>query len=429
LRTLRSAWVWLFAVLGGCNAILGIEPHERADSVGGAAGASGAFDRGGEAGQVSPNTGGTPPSSGGAPLSTGGVQSVSGGAQSVSGGAQSVSGGVQSASGGAPEEQAGQGGADLGTAGDGGEAGVERDVPNSCRGLPDTCGPNHESCCETRLVRGGVVFYLRDPDADQPDGRVVEARVSDFQLDRFEVTHARFQNFIASGWRPTEGEGKHRHLNGGRGLVDLSQADGYETGWQKGWSFQPGTCVLKENDPTPRGDEPARCIRDWLEAYAFCIWDGGFLPSEAEWYYAASGGVENRMYPWPGFSIDCNKANYNNSACPDNGGPARVGSRSPQGDGRWEQADLSGSVWEWVLDFYDADGYLPCDDCMNGADGGLGRSLRGGSFENPLPEDDESEKHKLETTHRSYIDPNASDLPPDFDAPGVGFRCARPPPD
>ena len=37
---------------------------------------------------------------------------------------------------------------------------------------------------------------------------------------------------------------------------------------------------------------------NWFESYAFCIWDGGFLASEAEWNYAAAGGSEQRYYPW-----------------------------------------------------------------------------------------------------------------------------------
>ena len=101
--------------------------------------------------------------------------------------------------------------------------------------------------------------------------------------------------------------------------------------------------------------QPINCIT-WYEAYAFCIWDGGFLPSEAEWNYAASGGSEQRVYPWSSPSmpttIDCAHANYSPmgmSPCSTTG-PEDVGSDSPTGDGKWGQADLSGNVWEWTLD-------------------------------------------------------------------------------
>jgi len=108
-------------------------------------------------------------------------------------------------------------------------------------------------------------------------------------------------------------------------------------------------------------NKPMNCI-DWYEAFAFCAWDGGVLPTEAEWNYAAAGGDEQRQYPWsspPGSTtIDSTFAVYNGAAI------ATVGSKSSKGDGRWGQADLAGGVSEWNLDWLVMP-YLvpPCDEC------------------------------------------------------------------
>jgi formylglycine-generating enzyme required for sulfatase activity len=63
------------------------------------------------------------------------------------------------------------------------------------------------------------------------------ATISSFSLDKYLVTVARFQAFLdsmgASGWRPANGAGRHGHLNGGRGLVDVGAASGFEAGWNE----------------------------------------------------------------------------------------------------------------------------------------------------------------------------------------------------
>jgi formylglycine-generating enzyme required for sulfatase activity len=118
------------------------------------------------------------------------------------------------------------------------------------------------------------------------------------------------------------------------------------------------------------------CTGNWYASYAFCIWDGGFLPSDSELNYAASGGSEQRVYPWSNppnsTAIDCSYANYSAldpgrppyGYCAGNGygGLLPVGSMSPKGDGKYGQADLGGNVWEWTLDWENPN--VPtCIDC------------------------------------------------------------------
>jgi len=225
-----------------------------------------------------------------------------------------------------------------------------------------SCGTVGDSCCTSNEVPGGT--YDRSYDGFTYTDESHPATVSDFRLDSYEVTVGRFRQFViawtppdgSAGWSPAQGAGKHTHLNGGRGLA--STGGGFEGGWDTSWNGYLATTADDWNGKLGRGTWTATAgsneklpttMVDWYEAYAFCIWDGGFLPSESEWNYAAAGGSEQRAYPWstpypPGSTaIACTDANYN--GCPE-GAPNAVGSESPAGDGKWGQSDLAGNVWE-----------------------------------------------------------------------------------
>jgi formylglycine-generating enzyme required for sulfatase activity len=289
-----------------------------------------------------------------------------------------------------------------------------------------SCGANSESCCTNLPVAGGSYDRTYVNGGGGPTGGSDPATVSSLRLDKYEVTVARFRSFVAAwsnglGYTPAAGSGTHAYLHGGMGLVD-AVSGGYESGWLAADDVNVaptdgnlGACEAATWTPSAGANEtlPINCI-DWYEAYAFCIWDGGFLPSESEWNYAAAGGSDQRAYPWsPAFppgstSIDCTQANYD--GCP-TGVVHTVGSESPAGDGKWGQADLAGNVWEWNLDWNESSYVTPCADCANLTAASF-RVLRGGSFGNTPP--------VLLVSFRDLD-------PPEYRGDLVGVRCARAP--
>jgi len=234
------------------------------------------------------------------------------------------------------------------------------------------------------------------------------ATVSNFRLDDYEVTVGRFKQFVAgyADHKPATGSGKN-------------PSNPADHGWEERWNdslpadedaLMAHVQVCDSRFTTWGADNaslPMNCIT-WFEAYAFCIWDGGRLPTDAELNYAAAGGDEQRAFPWSSppdsDDIDDTRAVFLPAAA----GPAPVGSLSPAGDGRWGQADLSGNEWEWCQDWYRS---YPerCINCANLTDYSI-RVIRGGSFY--------SERESLYTTSRLYHAPEQADF-------GVGVRCAR----
>jgi sulfatase modifying factor 1 len=346
---------------------------------------SGGTSTGGATGGTAP-AGGTPPSGG-----TGAGGSAAGGA---------------AASGGA-------------TAGGGGGAGSAE--PPSCQRATFLCGSPGESCCTTVQLDGGQFPMGRGVGADvYPSGGTQEvpehsAIVGSFSLDKYEVTVGRMRAFLNdySRWR----QAGNPIANAGASPNVTSGA----TGWQSAWPSPADATNIDANlrscTPTTwtAGNDsyPINCV-NWYEAFVFCVWDGGRLPTEAEWEFAATGGDANRLYPWGPEAPDSTRANYNGcTGCP-NSPFVAVGS-CLAGAARWGHADLAGSVWEWILDWYQSDWYSAggnsCDNCANLGPATL-HVRRGGSW-GDIPEN-------IRAATRSFGNPGFHDL-------YTGFRCARDP--
>jgi formylglycine-generating enzyme required for sulfatase activity len=120
----------------------------------------------------------------------------------------------------------------------------------------------------------------------------------------------------------------------------------------------------------------------WDDALAFCNWLTGpgwrfSLPTEAQWEKAARG-ADGRVYPW-GDEWDISRANADDLA----GTTTPVGLFSPGGDSPFGVAEMSGNVWEWCADWYDAAEYANRQVIADpvGPLQGEGAVIRGGAFD------------------------------------------------
>ena len=288
----------------------------------------------------------------------------------------------------------------------------------SCAALTGAECSDGGDCCASLSVSGATFTEGPDPG----DGATFSATVASFRLDKYEVTVARFRAFIAAydAWHgslaPHAGDGANPNVAG--------------SGWSSAWdgSLPASSSALHSElscgippSWTDSGHDtlPMNCV-DWYEAFAFCIWDGGRLPSESEWENAARDGSSDWTYPWGDTPVPTDMqdattayANYyclgagpNDTAC-DTANILPVGSK-PAGRGAFGQDDLAGSISEWLLDAYAP---YPSSPSANYASlSGTERVARGGDW----------------LYNASYIKTTTRDhFVPTVRTNYVGFRCAR----
>jgi formylglycine-generating enzyme len=305
------------------------------------------------------------------------------------------------------------GGGGIGGGGSGGSAGGV--IDQSCRGLMSHCAEVF-SCCDARFVE------TQEFDLGYAEW-TVNARVTMFYPDTYEVTVGRFARFVEAfdEWRahghPGEGAAEHTFIQG--------------TGWQSDWPLAESREELERKITScpfvsyPLRDQnlnlPMNCV-NWYEAFAFCAWDGKRLLTEAEWELIAKGGNQDRTYPWGNEEPTPDHAVYGCTAvfpgaphC-EAGDLLAVGSK-PLGTSLHGLSDMGGSVAEWVFDKV-ADSYRdPCNDCVT-TESHLpnNRGFRGGGYS--------SHPNVLAAEMRNTMDTEER-----YDHSGrlnfLGFRCGR----
>ena len=215
--------------------------------------------------------------------------------------------------------------------------------------------------------------------------------VDAFHIDRYEVTNAEYKKFVDANprWQ--------------KGRIPAKYHDG---DYLKHWNGN--------NYPLGKGNHPVVYV-SWYAAMAYGEWRGKRLPTEAEWEKAARGGRYGRDYAW-GSSLDSSKANYGEEI----GDTTPVGTYAMNGYGLY---DMTGNVWEWCLDEYDANFYAisPSHDPLAGrtlndilshwTDVSSARVLRGGSWV--------SNAKFVRVSDRTRFTPRITNK-------ARGFRCVKP---
>jgi formylglycine-generating enzyme required for sulfatase activity len=190
--------------------------------------------------------------------------------------------------------------------------------------------------------------------------------------------------------------------------------------WSQWWRFVPGANWRHPHGPESSieglDDHPVVQVA-WDDAVAFASWAGARLPTEAEWEFAARGGIAGAEYAWGSAAMDSVNPQahiYHGTFPLHDASTVPVGSHPPNAAGLY---DMSGNVWQWTADAYDANAYRrraaerPVRNPLDADTTGRPlRTIRGGSY---LCNDSYCRGYRV--TARS---PNARDT----GASHIGFR-------
>jgi len=256
-------------------------------------------------------------------------------------------------------------------------------------------------------IPGGVFRMGNELSNDADEQPVHDVFVDSFRMDEHEVTNRQFARFVAQTNYVTTAEQ--------RGWSHVFDWDRQEWARRDGadWRHPGGPDTSLDG----RDDYPVVHV-SWYDAAAYARWSGKQLPTEAQWEYAARAGLRDANFPWGSEElIDGNyQANYRQHGQPAGAdGFVTLAPAKSFPPNRFGIHDVSGNVWEWCRDWYDADYYQVCPaENPSGPDDGQTCVQRGGSFLSP-------ENYRF----GHYVSTRSSRRPEET-SQHVGFRCVRP---
>ncbi|KPM52456.1 serine/threonine protein phosphatase [Frankia sp. CcI49] len=279
----------------------------------------------------------------------------------------------------------------------------------------------------TRMIKlpGGRFLMGTEDEEGYPadgEGPIREIDLSPFAIEATTVTNAQFATFVKATGYATDAE-RHDFSFVFEGFLSEEVATSspvvHEVPW---WHAVAGAFWKHPEGPgssiASRQNHPVVHV-SWNDAQAYCAWAGTRLPSEAEWEYAARGGLEQRRYPWGDELTPKGRHQCNiwqgvfptvNTGADGYLGTAPARAYRPNGHGLY---NVVGNVWEWCADWFSADFHATGPRSNpTGPPSGLAKVMRGGSH----------------MCHSSYCNryrvAARSSNTPDSSAGNIGFRVA-----
>ncbi len=315
---------------------------------------------------------------------------------------------------------------------------------------------DHDQAGMVWIPAGEFSMGSTDPLARPDESPVHRVRVSGFWIDQTEVTNAQFAlfvdatNYVTVAERAVDWESIKAQVEPGtpkpadellqpgslvftppKGPVDLRQYGLWWT-WTIGanWKHPEGPA----SSIADRADHPVVHIA-FEDAAAYAKWAGKRLPTEAEWEFAARGGLEAKVNGWGDEPVDAKRCNtwqgtfpYRNTKEDGFTGTAPVKSFTPNG---YSLYDTAGNVWEWCADLYRPDEY----------EQRVSAAGNGSVIDNPkgpdVSRDPRNPFSPVSRVHRggsflcndsycaSYRPSARMACPPDTGLAHLGFRCVK----